>query len=327
MTQSRSDHSKEKSPTKLFQTFAAGLWNSEREDSNIPQAPKLSDVPQLAKLSELIGRSSHRPTSGIPAPNGFATEPDFRAGVTSDEEASTSAPSVARTRRQPFRRKSVVSSLTPQEEDKYDVYAATEHSLRQQNKGRRRSFDQQSSSAAVTRPWTEQPSVLGDQHIHQQHGISWWLSRKEGLRRSLSAARQTFANCHDNFQSLGGLVQKGLRFRGLPAVQTPGLGSQPAGSENVTFTTHPSAMGSLPFSEQGIQLFPGGQLVLADGNADLLPCYVKLKARDMALLEAALAELTKERRFGSSKGQTTDAPGPLQMPEINCFQPAYALRA
>ena len=36
-------------------------------------------------------------------------------------------------------------------------------------------------------------------------------------------------------------------------------------------------MGSLPFSDQGIQLFPGGQLVLVDGNADLLPCYVKLK--------------------------------------------------
>ena len=41
----------------------------------------------------------------------------------------------------------------------------------------------------------------------------------------------------------------------------------------------------------------------------------------MALLEAALAELTKERRFGSGKGgQTTDAPGPLQVCPLMSYQ-------
>ena len=140
MTQPGPGKSTEQSPTKLFQQFAAGLWNLEHDNQQLPKAPPLSDAPQLARLSELISSSSHRPTSGIPAPNGFATEPDFRTGVTSDEEASTSKPSVTRTRRQPFRRKSVVKNLTPQEEDKYNAFAATEHSLKQQN-GRRGSFD------------------------------------------------------------------------------------------------------------------------------------------------------------------------------------------
>lgn len=52
-------------------------------------------------------------------------------------------------------------------------------------------------------------------------------------------------------------------------------------------------------------------------------CSCLLQARDMALLEAALAELTKERRFGSSRaGQTTDAPGPLQ---VNALSPSHFL--
>lgn len=155
MTQPGSGKSTQQSPTTLFQSFAAGLWNLEGDKKKLRKAPPLSDAPQLTRLSELISSSSHRPTSGIPAPNGFATEPDFRAGVTSDEEASTSAPSVTRTRRQPFRRKSGVSSVKHKEQDKYSAFAATEHSLQQQN-GRRNSFDQQASSAAVTRPWTEQ---------------------------------------------------------------------------------------------------------------------------------------------------------------------------
>ena len=55
------------------------------------------------------------------------------------------------------------------------------------------------------------------------------------------------------------------------------------------------------------------------------------QARDMALLEAALAELTKERRFGSGKGgQTTDAPGPLQVRPLRdciCTEIAFVSRS
>ena len=198
MSRPGSGKSTEQSPTKLFQQFAAGLWNSEGDKKKLRKVPPLSDAPQLARLSELISSSSHRPASGIPAPNEFATEPDFRAGVTSDEEASTSAPSVTRTRRQPFRRKSVVSSRTSQDEDKYSAFAATEHSLKQQN-GRRGSFDQQASHAAVTKPWT-------DQVMHEEQYLSTVMHfvlhpcRLLGSGSHLSArviGTQQAVNCQD----------------------------------------------------------------------------------------------------------------------------------